>query len=53
MGLCARAPQLGLYKILFHFEALLHNNILCKHTPFIVQYYIAQYFHLLHPPAQF
>jgi len=30
----------GLYKILFHFEALLHNN---ANTPFIVQY-IAQYF---------
>jgi len=23
--------QIGLYKILFHFEALLHNNIFCKH----------------------
>jgi len=22
---------LGLYKILFHLEALFHNNILCKH----------------------
>ena len=23
--------QIGLYKMLFHFEALLHNNIFCKH----------------------
>jgi len=23
--------RFGLYKILFHFEALLHNNIFCKH----------------------
>ena len=46
--------QLGLYKILFHFEALLllHNNIFCKHPPFIVQY-IAQYYQLLHPPPNF
>jgi len=43
---------LGLYKILFYFEALLHNNIFCKHPLFIVQY-IAQYYQLLHPPARF
>jgi len=41
----------GLYKILFHFEALLHNNIFAN-TPFIVQY-IAQYYQLLHPPPNF
>jgi len=23
--------RVGLYKILFHFEALSHNNIFCKH----------------------
>jgi len=30
--------QLGLYKILFHFEALLHNNILCKHPLYCAIY---------------
>jgi len=45
--------EVGLYyKILFHFEALLHTIILFANTPFIVQY-IAQYYQLLHPPAQF
>ena len=27
----ASKPRVGLYKILFHVEALLHNNIFCKH----------------------
>ena len=28
----------GLYKILFHFEALLHNNIFCKHPLYCAIY---------------
>jgi len=35
------APVWPLQDIVSHFEALLHNNIFCKHS-FIVQY-IAQY----------
>jgi len=30
--------EFGLYKILFHFEALLHNNIFCKHPLYCAIY---------------
>jgi len=39
--------------ILFHFEALLHNNILSLQTPPLIAQYIAQYYQLLHPPPSF
>jgi len=32
------AMCIGLYKILFYFEALLHNNILCKHPLYCAIY---------------
>ena len=52
---------LGLfYKILFHFEAFVHNIMFfANSTPFTVHTYlfivqcIAQYYKLLHPPARF
>jgi len=37
---------LGLYKILFHFEALLHNNTFCKPPLIVIVQYIAQYYQL-------
>jgi len=43
----------GLYKILFHFEALLHNNIFCKHPLYCAIYCtILPVYQLLHPPAK-
>jgi len=44
-------PQVGLYKILFHFEALLHNNILCKHPLYCAIY--CTILPLIASPAQF
>jgi len=45
-SVCVCGMPVGLHKILFHFEAVLHNNILRKHPLFIVQY-IVQYYRLL------
>ena len=44
-------PRLGLYKILFHFEALLHNNIFSKHPLYCTIY--CTILPVIAPPAQF
>ena len=44
--------HIGLYKILFHFEALYCTIIFFANTPFIVQY-IARYYYLLQPLPSF
>jgi len=45
--------EFGLYEILFHFEALLHNNILCKHPLYCAIYCTILPVIAPPPPSQF
>ena len=55
LGLCLKFTRyrVGFYKILilFHFEALLHNNIFCKHPLYCAIY--CTILPVIAPPAQF
>jgi len=49
--MCELLLFFGLYKILFHLEALLHNNILCKHPLYCAIYCVT--LPIIARPAQF
>ena len=51
LSFSSTAMGFGFYKILFHFEALLHNNIFCKH-PLYCAIYCTILPVLLHPPVK-